>query len=89
MNPPTPDDKLNAIKEAIFRGEKIPAIKLYRDATAAGLADAKHAVEHLETELREKCPEKFTGATSRKGCLGAVTALAVVVVAVVFWIVTR
>ncbi len=33
------------VRHLADRGEKIPAIKAYRDATGAGLAEAKHAVE--------------------------------------------
>ncbi len=36
---------LDDIKAEIATGNKIAAIKLYRDATGAGLADAKEAVE--------------------------------------------
>ena len=37
-----------AVLEALQRGEKIEAIKLYREATGAGLAEAKDYVEELQ-----------------------------------------
>jgi ribosomal protein L7/L12 len=41
-----------AIVDLLRQGKKIQAIKLYRDATGAGLADAKEAVEALERSNR-------------------------------------
>ncbi|MGB8170797.1 MAG: ribosomal protein L7/L12 [Chthoniobacteraceae bacterium] len=52
MSEPTPEAQAAAIKTAIFAGEKIAAIKLYREMTHVGLAEAKAAVEALEAELR-------------------------------------
>lgn len=43
----SPDDR-ERIMVLIRGGQKIQAIKLYRGATGAGLAEAKAAVEHLE-----------------------------------------
>lgn len=65
------DHGLTPIAEALFRGNKIEAIKLYRESHGVGLKDAKDAVEELEARLRETSPDKFT-ASSRAGCLGAV-----------------
>jgi ribosomal protein L7/L12 len=63
-----PEEKMVAIKEAIFRGQKIAAIKLYREAMGLGLTEAKAAVDQLETELRSSAPYEFKAAESR-GCL--------------------
>jgi len=82
------DQQRQAIEAAIFAGNKIEAIKLYREATGVGLAEAKEAVEALETSLRQKSPEKFT-ASRKKGCAGVVAVLglalgaAIVVVAMI------
>jgi Ribosomal protein L7/L12 C-terminal domain len=43
-------ERMNAIVSAISRGEKIEAIKLYRDATGLGLAESKDAVEAMYTK---------------------------------------
>ncbi|MBM3846681.1 MAG: hypothetical protein FJ405_10420 [Verrucomicrobia bacterium] len=51
----------------MFRGEKIEAIKLFREAMSCGLAEAKDAVERMETELRQSHPERFQRPVSR-GC---------------------
>ena len=72
MNIPVPDDKLTQIAEALFQHRKIDAIKLYRNSTGVGLAEAKSAVERIEQKLKESAPEKFTAAPKRKGCLALV-----------------
>jgi ribosomal protein L7/L12 len=41
-------DLLDGIRAHIAAGRKIEAIKLYREATGAGLAEAKRAVELIE-----------------------------------------
>jgi ribosomal protein L7/L12 len=45
MDAPSLQKLLDDIKAEIAAGNKINAIKLYRDATGAGLAEAKQAVE--------------------------------------------
>ena len=74
MNNSVSEDKMSAIKEAILSGRKIDAIKLYREATDVGLAEAKEAVERLETELRSSTPAEPKKPESR-GCLGVVIVL--------------
>jgi ribosomal protein L7/L12 len=39
------------IQDALRRGNKIEAIKIYRELTGVGLAEAKQAVENLESRL--------------------------------------
>ena len=63
----------SAVESAIFAGQKIEAVKLYREAVAGtGLAEAKAAVEAIETELRRVNPEKFLAATGKAGCMGMI-----------------
>ena len=85
MNPPIPEQSLASIKEAIFGGHKIQAIKLHRQATGSDLAEAKLQVEKLEADLRVASPEKFTGPTPGKGCLSIMVMVCVLVCAVVIW----
>ena len=84
-----PEEKLVLIKEAVFSGQKITAIKLYREATGAGLADAKNEVEKLDAELSSASPERFKAAPAAKGCLGVVVMVCAVVLAVVWFCVSR
>jgi len=87
---PIPEHTLALIKEALFRGEKIRAIKLHREATGSGLAEAKNEVEKLQSSLRASAPEKFTAASSSsgKGCLGVIVILIICVIvgAVILWL---
>lgn len=53
-------EQITAVTDAIFAGQKIGAIKLYREATNASLVEAKEFVEKLEAELRLQYPDKFT-----------------------------
>ncbi|HVY68648.1 MAG TPA: hypothetical protein VHH73_01900 [Verrucomicrobiae bacterium] len=63
--PPIHDPR---ILNAIYAGEKISAIKLYRDAyPGMDLSQAKDAVEALEEELRRQAPEQFRGGASPTG----------------------
>ncbi len=78
MNNPTPEDGANKIKEALFTGQKILAIKLYREQTGVGLAEAKDAVEKLEADLRGSSPERFSAKPAGAGCMSLLLAGVVV-----------
>jgi len=69
MERPISASALAQVQAAIFNGEKIAAIKMYRDDTGASLSDAKDAVERLEAEWRATSPEKFKAPPAkRRGC---------------------
>jgi hypothetical protein len=69
MERPISSNALEKVKAALFNGQKITAVKIYRQDTSASLKDAKDAVERLEAEWRVTEPEKFTVAPRRKrGC---------------------
>ena len=72
------------IREALFSGRKIEAIKLYREATGQGLVEAKAAVEKLEAELRSSAPQRFR-TVKPGGCLGIALVLVVVGGGVVYF----
>jgi ribosomal protein L7/L12 len=77
-----PEDRRQAILEAIYGAQKIEAIKLVREATRCGLKEAKEFVERLSDELYAKEPEKFAAAPTRKsGCVGMLVAVAVILAA--------
>jgi ribosomal protein L7/L12 len=53
-NPPSsasPTDFMQAVQAEVQKGNKINAIKIYRDATGANLQESKLAVETLEAQL--------------------------------------
>ena len=73
------NDDIDQIQAALFAGEKIRAIKLYRASTGEQLKDSKDFIDALEEELRRTEPTNFT-APAAKGC--GVSVLCLVIVAV-------
>lgn len=70
MVKPISVEKIAQLSEMIAGGNKIGAIKMYRELTGVGLAEAKTDVEKMVADLREEFPEKFPAASNSKGCLG-------------------
>jgi hypothetical protein len=71
MERPISSNALAQVQAAIFNGQKIMAIRIYRQDTGASLTDAKAAVDKLEAEWRTVSPEKFQALPARKkGCGG-------------------
>jgi ribosomal protein L7/L12 len=83
MTDNNPETQALLVKEAIFRGRKIEAIKRYREQTGCGLKESKEAVERLEAELRVSSPESFASAPERTVISpGAVVIAALILAAV-------
>jgi len=72
MDTPSLQQLLDDIKAAIGAGNKIAAIKLYRDATGAGLAEAKDAIELIAAG---KPPPSGAAATQPTDAMQEVSAL--------------
>ncbi len=87
MLSPIPEDKLDAIKELIFQGRKIEAIKAFRASAGTDLKDAKEGVESLEKELRTTAPESFNKEKDRRGCLGLLVAFFVLAGGFAIWLI--
>jgi hypothetical protein len=64
---PTPEEKLAAVETCLFAGDKIQAIRIYREWKGGGLAECKAAIEGMESQLRLTNPEKFQPAASGRG----------------------
>ena len=86
MEPTIPESDAEAVRQSIFAGRKIEAIKRVRETTGLGLAEAKTMVERLEEELRKTSPDKFT-AKPGKGC--STTAALFVSAVTIAWICVR
>ena len=68
------------VESAVFAGRKVEAIKLVREIMpAAGLAEAKHYVEKIESDLREKQPEQFSASRDSSPMMRGLLALLVVI----------
>ena len=74
-----PEDKRETVLNAIYGGapRKIEAIKLVREATGCGLAEAKEYVEKVGAELYAKDPQRFASSPKGKGCGAAAILVAV------------
>ncbi len=79
------------IRDHLFAGRKIDAIKLYRESIpGTGLKEAKDAVDAFEANLRATAPEKFSKAPSRVGCTPVFLAIvAVAAIALVAWLIRK
>jgi hypothetical protein len=63
---PSPED-IQQIADALASGRKIEAIKMYREATGVGLAEAKEFVEALIPKLKEQDPPRYANLADGKG----------------------
>lgn len=79
-SPSTPSsDQSHRVRDALFEGNKIQAIKHYREQTRVGLKEAKDAVEKLEGELRASSPNRFTK-PQNTGCFAVIVALGLIMI---------
>lgn len=74
------DQQWEEIETHLYAGQKIAAIKLFREHTGSSLAQSKELVEQHESGLRSQFPERFTK-SSGKGCV-AVLVMIVVALAI-------
>ena len=85
-NPPA-DPQHEKICEALFAGQKIEAIKLYRELADAGLKEAKDFVEALEARLKREQPDRFKKPDASGGCTGVLVLLAgIIALVAIFWL---
>lgn len=77
------------IDQCILRGEKIMAIKLYREKHNVGLKEAKDAVDARETVLRASSPEQFqrpSGGQSASGPgAGFIFLMILLLLGLIYW----
>ena len=79
------NDDIEQIEAALFAGQKINAIKLYRASTGEGLKEAHDFITALEAELRRTEPTKFS-APAAKGCGVGVLGLLVLLALLTRWV---
>lgn len=70
-NPDLDDELMDSILNAIEDGNKVRAVKLYKDATGKSLRTSKEFIEELMLELEMADPE----AVGKTGCLLLVMAV--------------
>ncbi|HEY7118255.1 MAG TPA: hypothetical protein VH475_16830 [Tepidisphaeraceae bacterium] len=74
LAPDLSDEQTQAIIEALAANQKIQAVKLYRQYTGAGLAEAKSAVEQLALDNGD-APDAGPSARIKSGCGAAIVML--------------
>jgi len=89
MERPISTNALAQVQAAVCNGEKIAAIKIYREATGASLSEAKAAVDKLEGEWRITFPEKFKTHPKSKGCGICLIILLSVVALILLLVITQ
>jgi ribosomal protein L7/L12 len=65
------------VYNALFAGNKIEAIRIWRQISGNGLKESKDFIDALELDLRTETPEKFAAAPRRLGCAGVLVVLAI------------
>ena len=80
------DEQIEEISEALADGNKIEAIKIYREATGKGLKDAKDFIEALIPKLVEKDPEKYDKIAKSGGGCASVIVFALLLSGAVAWV---
>ena len=80
-------EQLTAISNAIYSGNKIEAIKLYRSATGKDLKDSKDTVEKLVAELEVSNPAMFAQQRRQSGSLAALVFWGAVAAVIIYFVV--
>ncbi|MCP4787907.1 MAG: hypothetical protein GY903_34305 [Fuerstiella sp.] len=70
------------VAEALAAGQKIQAIKIYRDATGKGLKDAKEFIDALIPRLIDEDPERYAALSNAGAGCGTTAGLLLFAVAV-------
>ena len=75
-------EQIDQIGNALAAGNKIEAIKLYREATGKGLKESKDFVDALVTKLAAQDPRKYANVAAQgKGCGAALILISAVILA--------
>lgn len=64
--------ELEEVTNEIFQGNKLAAVKLFKETRGCSLLEAKEFVEQLTDRLRQESPEKFQARSSASGCASTV-----------------
>ncbi len=79
-------EQLTAVSNAIYSGNKVEAIKLYRVASGKDLKDSKDAVEKLAAELQAKNPAMFMRQRKQVGSLAGLMLWAAIALMIIYFV---
>ena len=86
--PNLPDTTASQIDDALARGNKIEAIKLYRQATNCGLKEAKEAIEQAEAAMpKDWRKDSITPQTKRPNSNWLTWLITLIIVASILWVI--
>lgn len=80
---PLSESEQAAVDAELQAGRKLNAIKIFKDATGAGLAESKSAVEARDVLLRGTRPEQFAPVESSGGASGVIAVLLILTALIV------
>ena len=86
---PIPPEVTGRIADYVFAGNKIAAVKLYREYSDDGLKESYDFIKAMEAELRVREPDKFAARPAGgNGCLGilALCGLGILAVLLAVWV---
>ncbi len=70
-----PPGVMEEVLELIYSGQKIEAVKRYREMRGVSLVESKQFIEQLTAKLKEESPDKFVERPGGFGCIGFVLLL--------------
>lgn len=77
-------EQLTVISNAIYSGNKVEAIKLYRSATGKDLKDSKESVEKLTAGLKIQNPARFARQRRQSGSLATMIFWGAIVAVIIY-----
>lgn len=75
------EEQVKEVTDALIKGNKIEAIKIFRDATGLGLREAKETIEEIGASLSEEFPEVMKKSS---GCMSVIAIGTLVIVYLMF-----
>lgn len=79
-------EQLTHVSNALYAGNKIEAIKLYRTATGKDLKDSKEAVEKLAMALEAKNRAMFAKRRRQRSSMTTLVFWGAIVVAILYFV---
>ncbi|OVE74835.1 hypothetical protein BVX97_06130 [bacterium E08(2017)] len=80
-------EQIGQIAAALADGNKIKAIKIYRDGTGKDLKAAKEFIESLIPKLQEQDPEKYAKLNAQTAGCASVILLCIGLPASIAWVI--
>ena len=70
--PAISNSQMDQVTDEIYRGNKLAAVKIYKESKGCSLLEAKEFVERLTDRLQQESPEKFQPGSATSGCASTI-----------------